>query len=158
MGHSFTAPGRNWTGRACWRLMEKLKKAFSRLPICLCADSLYACEGFFERCKWTNWRYILRYKEGSIPPIGAEYRELKKLEKNYQEHLYSKNYQAVKNHYYLIQIGHMIGQFMEEWEGIWKKVKQSLEQKHRRLLESMKEISLKEYMEEIDRKIQIRFI
>lgn len=101
----------------------------------MCADSLYACEGFFERCKEKNWRYILRYKEGSIPTIGAEYRELKKLEKNYQEHLYSKNYQAVKNHYYLIQIGHMIGQFMEEWEGIWKKVKQSLEQKHKRLLE-----------------------
>ena len=47
---------------------------------------------------------------------------------------------------------------MEAWEGIWKKVKRSLEQKHRRLLESMKETSLKEYMEEIDRKIQIRFI
>ncbi len=47
---------------------------------------------------------------------------------------------------------------MEAWEGIWKKVKQNLEQKHRRLLESMKETSLKEYMEEIDRKIQIRFI
>lgn len=47
---------------------------------------------------------------------------------------------------------------MEAWEGIWKKVKQSLEQKHKRLLESMKEMSLKEYMEEISRKIQIRFI
>lgn len=33
--------------KACWRLMEKLKKAFPRLPICLCGDSLYACEGFF---------------------------------------------------------------------------------------------------------------
>lgn len=193
--------------KACWRLMEKLKKAFPRLPICLCADSLYACEGFFKRCKEKNWRYILRYKEGSIPTIGAEYRELKRLEKNYQEHVtengkewhdyvtdidyngykvnlaeygeskkkicqkgkkkgkikiiqkklwfltdlpvsrknvaklikrgrmrwkienegfqtqkkqgynlehqYSRNYQAFKNHYYLIQIGHMIGQFME---------------------------------------------
>ena len=74
------------------------------------------------------------------------------------EHLYSKNYQAVKNHYYLIQIGHMIGQFMEAWEGIWKKVNQSLEQKHKRLLESMKETSLKEYKEELGRKIQIRFL
>ena len=27
---------------------------------------------------------------------------------------------------------------MEAWEGIWKKVKQSLEQKRRKLLESMK--------------------
>lgn len=39
----------------------------------------------------------------------------------------------------LLQIGHMISQCMEAWERIWKKVKQSLEQKHRRLLESMKE-------------------
>ena len=37
--------------KACWRLMEKLKKAFPRLPICLYGNSLYACEGFFERCR-----------------------------------------------------------------------------------------------------------
>ena len=48
--------------KACWRLMEKLKKAFPGLPICLCGDSLYACEGFFKRCKRKNWKYILRYK------------------------------------------------------------------------------------------------
>ena len=74
------------------------------------------------------------------------------------EHLYSRNYQALKNHYYLIQIGHMTGQCMEAWEKIWKKVKQSLEQKHKRLLESMKETPLKEYKEEMERKIQIRLI
>lgn len=74
------------------------------------------------------------------------------------EHLYSRNYRALKNHYYLIQIGHMIGQFMEAWEGLWKKVKQSLEQKHRRMLESMKETPLKEYKEELEKKIQIRII
>ncbi len=44
------------------------------------------------------------------------------------------------------------------WETIWKKVKQSLEQKHRKLLESMKGTSLREYEEEMDRKIQIRII
>lgn len=39
-----------------------------------------------------------------------------------------------------------------------KKVKQSLEQKHWRMLESMKETPLKEYREEIKKRIQIRFI
>ena len=63
-----------------------------------------------------------------------------------------------KNHYYLIQIGHMISQIMEAWEKIWKKVKQSREQKHRRILESMKETPLREYKEEIAKKIQIRLI
>ena len=238
--------------KACWRLMEKLKKAFPRLPICLCGDSLYACESFFERCRRKNWRYIVRYKEGSIPSIAGEYRKLKRLEKNYQErmgetgknwyeyvtdidykgnkvnlaeyvesrehvykkgkkkgeiqtsrkefwfltdlpvtrknitdliergrmrwkienegfnaqkkqgygleHLYSKDYQALKNHYYLLQIGHMISQCMEAWEKIWKKVKQSLEQKHRRLQECMKETPLEEHKDEMERKIQIRFI
>ena len=72
--------------KACRRLMEKLKQAFPRLPICLCGDSLYACEGFFERCKGKNWKYILRYKEGGIPTIGTEYRKLKGIEKGYQEY------------------------------------------------------------------------
>ena len=74
------------------------------------------------------------------------------------EHLYSRNYQALKNHYYLIQIGHMISQCMEAWGRIWKKVEQSIEQKRRKLLESMKETPLEEHKEEIERKIQIRFI
>lgn len=65
---------------------------------------------------------------------------------------------TLKNHYYLLQIGHMISQCMEAWEKIWKKVKQSLEQKHRRLLECMKETPLEEHKDEMERKIQIRFI
>ena len=71
------------------------------------------------------------------------------------EHLYSGNYQAVKNHYYLIQIGHMISQIMEAWEKLWGKARQSREQKHRRLLESWKGERLKECM--TDEKVQIRF-
>lgn len=236
--------------KACWRLMEKIAEAFPRLPICLCGDSLYACEGFFERCRERNWRYILRYKEGSIPCIAEEYRAIRKEGKNYQErvweggkewydyvtdieykgyhvslaeygsrrkhvhkkaplkgkcvelvenfwfvtdlpvsrrnvqnlvergrmrwkienegfntqkrqgynleHQYSKNYQALKNHYYLIQIGHMIAQVMEAWEMLWRQTRQSREQKHRRMLESFKETHLKEYKEEIGKRIQIR--
>ncbi|MCI9175273.1 MAG: hypothetical protein HFH49_10090 [Lachnospiraceae bacterium] len=49
---------------------------------------MYACEGFFERCNGTKWPYIPRYKEGSIPAIGAERRELKKWEKNHQEQIW----------------------------------------------------------------------
>ncbi len=83
--------------KACWRLMERLKKAFPKLPVCLCADSLYVCEGFFERCGGKNWRYILRYKEGSILTIRAEYRELKKWEKNYQEQIRETRKNEVEN-------------------------------------------------------------
>lgn len=36
--------------KACWRLMEHLKKKFPRLGLCICADSLYECERFFWGC------------------------------------------------------------------------------------------------------------
>ena len=211
--------------------MEKIAEAFPRLPICLCGDSLYACEGFFERCREMGWRYILRYKEGSIPYIAGEYRALKGKEGNYQErvledgkewydyvedidyngyhvnlveygscrkrvykkgkrkgegvedlvqrgrmrwkienegfntqkkqgyhleHQYSKDYQAMKNHYYLTQIGHMVAQAMESWEKLWSQNRQSREQRHQRVLESFKKVRLKENREEIGRRIQIR--
>lgn len=74
------------------------------------------------------------------------------------EHMYSRNYQAVKNHYYLIQIGHMISQIMEAWEKVWKGINQSREQKHRRMLESFKETRLKEKTGELKKRFQIRFI
>lgn len=214
--------------KACMRLMERLKREFPRLRVCLCADSLYASERFFRECQEKGWHYILRFKEGSIPGIAEEFQSLKEGEKNgwekklengeawydyvteidyrgykinlveymeecirkagkketcrekkkfwfitdlpitrknaeslveagrarwkienegfntqkrqgyHLEHMYSKNYQAVKNHYYLIQIGHMISQIMEAWEKLWKKVKQSREQRHKRVLESFK--------------------
>ena len=39
------------------------------------------------------------------------------------EHLFSKNYTAMKNHYLLIQIGHMIAQIFENALKIWKAAK-----------------------------------
>lgn len=74
------------------------------------------------------------------------------------EHRYSKDYQAMKNHYYLIQIGHMIAQVMECREGMWKQVKQSREQKHRRILESFKKERIKEFLSLPERKVQMRLI
>ena len=237
--------------KACYRLMDRLQKEFPRLPACLCADSLYACENFFIKCRDNAWHYILRYKEGSIPTVADEYGRLKKTEKNcrkqelsdgacwydfvtdidynghkvniaeyreerdvkikkgdrkgetkkkktrflfltnlpirhnnvaaliasgrrrwkienegfnaqkrhgyFLEHLFSKDYQALKNHYYLIQIGHMISQVMEAWGKIWKKTAQSLSEKHGRIWESFRSIKLYEYRQETGKRFQIRF-
>ena len=238
--------------KACWRLLERLKKEFPRLPVCLSADSLYACERFFEECREKNWRYILRFKEGSIPYIAQEYESLRKIERSRQEesfgngrrcyeyvnginyngnllnaveyseetekefwkgkkkgerekrqsrflfltdlpvtkrnaaevaedgrkrwrienegfntqkrqgycleHQYSKDYQAMKNHYYLIQIGHMIAQIMECVERIWRHIKQSREQKHRRILESFKKDWIGEAVIGLGERTQMRLI
>ncbi len=50
----------------------------------------------------------------------------------------------------------MIAQVMEAWEKIWEGIRQSMGQKHKRILESMKETLLKEYKLELEKKIQIR--
>ncbi|HJC74406.1 MAG TPA: transposase, partial [Candidatus Mediterraneibacter faecavium] len=73
------------------------------------------------------------------------------------EHRFSHDYQGMKNHYYLIQIGHMIAQIIEAWKMLWKKVKQSREQKHRLLLTAWKNRGLKESLRELEKKIQVRF-
>lgn len=222
--------------KACWRLMERLKRAFPRLPVCICADSLYACEPFFRACGEKKWTFLLRFKEGSIPSVYRKYASLKLLQGNRQEektaqrkiwhdyvtgidyegfsvnmleygetdhqytfyfitdlpvsnrnvksmaiwgrrrwaienrgfnaqkkhgfnleHLYSKNYNAMKCHYLLIQIGHMIAQIMDAWKFLWKGIRLSLEQKHRRLLESWNKHPIYEAMELDTQKYQIRF-
>ena len=214
------------------RLMERLKKEFPMLQICICGDSLYASEAFFKDCREKHWKYILRYKEGSIPSINQEYQELKKLEKNrmegkdgeydyvtgidyrgesinvieyespgegkrfqfitdlsitkrnvietvergrwrwkienegfntqkkqgyYLEHRFSHNYQGIKNHYYLIQIGHMIAQIIEAWGKLWEKVRESRVQKHRLLLTAWQNKGLKDSVGELEKRIQVRF-
>lgn len=58
------------------RLAETVKREYPRLPICLLADSLYANESVFAICRESKWDFLIRYKEGSIPSIMEEYREI----------------------------------------------------------------------------------
>ena len=58
------------------RLAETLKKQYPRLPICLLADSLYANNTVFQICRKNKWDFLIRYKEGSIPSIMEEYKEI----------------------------------------------------------------------------------
>lgn len=71
--------------KAFYRLIKRLRDEFPMLPICICGDSLYACDNFFTECQAAGCRYLLRFKEGSIPSIYGEYQELRKWEGNRQE-------------------------------------------------------------------------
>lgn len=62
--------------KAFKRLAKKLKKDYSRLPICLLGDSLYACEPVFQICKENQWASLFRYKDGSIPTLAEEYQAI----------------------------------------------------------------------------------
>jgi len=61
------------------RLAASLKKMFPRLPVCLLADSLYACAPVFEICKNNSWQFLIRYKDGSIPTLAEDYRAINKM-------------------------------------------------------------------------------
>lgn len=75
----------------------------------------------------------------------------------YLEHLFSRNGQAMKNHYLLIQIGHMISQLLDAWSKLWEGISISREQKHRRLLESWKHSRIQDFSQD-DTPFHIRFL
>jgi hypothetical protein len=61
------------------RLLAKLKALFPRLPICLLFDSLYANQTVFRLCRQHDWRWIISFKEGSLPIAFGEFHTLKRL-------------------------------------------------------------------------------
>jgi len=66
--------------KAFYRLAPKLKKEFPQLKICLLLDSLYACDKVFKICEKYGWKYIITFKEGSMPETYTWYESLKKKE------------------------------------------------------------------------------
>ena len=68
--------------KAAKRLMKRLKEAFPMLPICISGDSLYASEPMLKELKEKGWKYLIRFKEGSVPAIYEEYESLKKYTEN----------------------------------------------------------------------------
>ena len=52
--------------KAFTRLAEKLKAAYPRLKICLCADGLYPYSTFFDKCREYGWKYIVTMKDGNL--------------------------------------------------------------------------------------------
>ena len=74
-------PGENPSKQDCelkafYRLTERLKKAFPRLPICLSLDSLFAGGPTISICEKNNWKFMIMHKEGDIPFIHKEFESL----------------------------------------------------------------------------------
>jgi hypothetical protein len=65
--------------KAFYRLALRLKRRFPRLPISLCADSLYAKGPVFALCQRFGWRFMLVLKEG-VPFLSREFAALGPLQ------------------------------------------------------------------------------
>ncbi len=66
--------------KAFYRLAEKIKRIYPRLPICILGDSIYAAEPVFKLCDEYKWKYLFRFKEGRIKSIADEYTKIKAIE------------------------------------------------------------------------------
>ncbi len=193
--------------RAFYRMAERIKKEYPKLPIIISGDALYACNPVITTCEKNKWQYILRLKEDRLRLLGEEIKGLEKAEtkeiedkkvrywndvkygevefekqanvlKYYEkkkekvtefmwitsfkiternkeelvyygrqrwkienegfnmqkngtfdiEHAYSKNYNAMKAHYFFIQFAHTIRQLLEKGLKYVKELKMSIKE------------------------------
>jgi len=74
-------PGPNRSTQDCelnafLRLAERLKKDYPQVRLCLALDALYANGTVFQICRENNWKFIIAFKEGSLPALWREYQTL----------------------------------------------------------------------------------
>lgn len=59
---------------AAKRLLERLRRDYPRLPICLQGDALYAAEPIMKICNGNGWKYILTQKDSRQKVLAESYR------------------------------------------------------------------------------------
>ena len=61
---------------AAKRLLERIKKEYPRLCICVQGDGLYGVEPLMKQCSGYGWKYLFTLKEGTQRNITKDYRDL----------------------------------------------------------------------------------
>lgn len=83
--------------RAFYRMSERIKKEYPRLPIIISGDALYACEPVVKRCKENKWEYIIRFKKDRQKALREEIEGLEQTEeKNKIKYWNNVEYYEVK--------------------------------------------------------------
>lgn len=82
------------------RLAEKLRALFPRTPLCLLLDGLYANQNVIRLTEANRWKYIITFKEGSMPERFSETLSLARLQKDnrlrVKEDTYTQSFQWVE--------------------------------------------------------------
>ncbi len=61
--------------KAFYRLADRLKGRFPRLPICLLLDGLFAGGPTLECCRQYGWKYLIVLKEADLPGVHQAFEE-----------------------------------------------------------------------------------
>jgi hypothetical protein len=70
--------------KAAYRLLNKIKKRFPKLPVIIGGDALYLGRPFLELCNELNFEYIIRYKSTDAPSIQKNFDEIKIIKDNFE--------------------------------------------------------------------------
>ncbi len=90
--------------KAFYRLAKRLKKRFPQLNICLLLDGLYMADPVFNMMDKYNWKYIIVFKEGSMPDTYREYLCLKSLCLENRKEI--KNNNIIQNYHWVNRISY----------------------------------------------------
>jgi len=90
--------------KAFYRLTKRLKADFPQMKICLAADALYAAKQVFDICEKYHWKYIITFKEGSMPATYAEFENLKEIEQGNKENFTTTK--VIQNYRWATEINH----------------------------------------------------
>ena len=72
--------------KAFYRLSERLKARFARLPICLLMDGLFAGGPTFERCQKYGWKYFIVLTDDDLASVQQKFEVQSQLApKNHKE-------------------------------------------------------------------------
>ena len=70
--------------KAAYRLLNKIKKRFPKLPIIIGGDALYMGKPFLQLCDKHKFDYIIRYKEDSASTIKKDFDKFNVIDKKYK--------------------------------------------------------------------------
>jgi hypothetical protein len=62
--------------KAFYRLADRLKRRFPRLPICLLLDGLFAGGPTFSICEKYRWKYLIVLQEDDLPFVQVQFNPL----------------------------------------------------------------------------------